>query len=166
MMSLFIPRFTGEFTPEAISSAFLEKLAHRVRTGLFPMASPRRNAYRITTQTDNSLQFRSANLLTGINVGLNDVTVTIDNKTGSINYKVSYWTWATYCICLSLLIGVCLVGAKYYIPSGYYPDINENSLFWPLIVFCCLIWPWVLIAIHKGPARKCLNRILDEVNNA
>lgn len=167
MMSISLPHFTGEYQPEAISGDFLVKLAHRVRTGLFPLGSPRRNAYRITAQTVNSLQFRSTNLLTGLNIGLNDVTITIDNQTGIIHYQVSYWTWAAYCIVLSLLIGLCLAGAKYYIPRDwYYPEPIDNLVFWLFVVFWGLIWPWVLIAWHKGAIVKCLNRIFDEVNNA
>ena len=43
---------------------------------------------------------------------------------------------------------------------GVYP--HGATLYWSLIGFFCLLWPWLLTAFHKRAARQLLERILRE----
>ena len=173
MWTVFSPSFTGVHKPDRLSSDFIAKLAKRIRSAaLFPFASKRRNQYRTVEQTEDSLWFRSTGLLTGINIGLNDVRIHIHRNAGEIRYDVSYWTWGKYCIylCLGpgLLLGLFLVTpffGLYVFPADWYPPLKVIKTWGiPSIIFWGLIWPWMLIQLHKRAAAKCLTRIFDEVN--
>ena len=166
MTNIFHPSFTGSFTPAHLSQDFIVNLAERLHTGLFPTASERRNQYEIETQSDDSLQFRSANLLSGINIGLNDVSIQVNREKGEVNYRVTYRTWAKHCIGLGLIIAFILVTGRYLLTPKSYSGQYVDMVFWPSVIFWCVIWPWLLIPIHKGSAKKCLNRVLDEVNSS
>ncbi|MHC4116712.1 MAG: hypothetical protein ACYSWO_04310 [Planctomycetota bacterium] len=165
MTNIFHPSFTGSFRPESFSQDFIEKLAERLRSGLFPAASDRRNQYEIATQSDGFIRFRSVNLLSGINLGPNDVSIEVDREKRQVSFKVTYWTWAKYCIGLGLIIGCFGVVGRYLLMPESYSSPNLDIVFWPSVIFWCVLWPWLLIPVHRGPARKCLTRILDEINS-
>jgi hypothetical protein len=161
MNSPFAPSFQGVYRPDALAPDFIPRLAARIRAGLFPMASPSRNQYEIVEQTEDFLHFRSNGFLTGINIGLNDVRLRVDKEAGEICYSVTYWVWAQYSIGLGLLLGIALAGVRPFLPER---GAVNPILYWPFIAFWCLVWPWVLIVLHKKPAVRCLNGIFQEVN--
>jgi hypothetical protein len=33
-----------------------------------------------------------------------------------------------------------------------------------MALFWCLIWPWILIGMHKGPVQRLMRRIIAEVD--
>lgn len=174
MLTLFRPRFSGTHRVGQVSHDLIPTLSNRLSTvGLLPLAPPRRNRYRVVRVARNGLHFRSTSLLTAINVGLNDVRLTVDPAQGAIRYEVSYWTWAKYAIALSF--GICLAIAAFMLPPAFgvsllpaqYYGASSQAMLWigvPMLVFWGLVWPWILIAIHKRQAAKLLLRILDEVN--
>jgi hypothetical protein len=164
MTNIFHPSFTGSYKPESFSQDFIEKLTERLRGGLFPTASDRRNRYEIATQSNGFIRFRSVNLLSGINIGLNDVSIQVDRDKKEVSFKVTYWTWAKYSVGLGLIIGCLGIAGRLLLMPESYSSPNFEVIFWPSILFWCFVWPWLLIAMHRGPARKCLTRILDEVN--
>ncbi len=173
MNSTFHPSFNGVYHPESMPDDFLDKIAERIASGLFPLAPPSRNRYEVVERTDDSLRFRSRGLLTGINIGLNDVRLRIDGDAREIRYEVSYWTWAKYSIYLCLgiggLLGIVMIALSfgwYIFPMNLYPSnylITTVGL--PMIIFWGLIFPWILIALHKRPASRCLMNIFDEAND-
>jgi hypothetical protein len=164
MTSPFAASFEGFYRPDSLATDFLPRLAARIQSGLFPMASPRRNQYEIVDQTGASMHFRSTGLAAGINIGLNEVRLRVDRKAGVVYYSVTYWTWAQYCIGLGLVLGVVLVVAAQLLLPQRGP---ANPLWvWSFAGFWCLLWPWVLIALHKRPAARCLRGIFEEVNSA
>jgi hypothetical protein len=172
MSSRFQPRYSGSHKPESLGDGFIQKLAARVNKGLFSMASSRRNQYKIVEQSETYLHFCSSSLLTGINIGLNDVQIQVDQTSGEIRYDVSYWTWAKYsiflCLALGLVLGCSLLPplfGLYLFPKDQYPPLMIMKVaILPMVLFWGLVWPWILIAFHKGSAVKYLTRILDEVN--
>ncbi len=173
MFAAFHPSFRGVYQPEVLADDFVHRLAARVESGLFPMASAGRNRYTITERMPTRLRFRSVGLVTGINVGLNEVSVRVDNRAPEISYEVSYWTWAKYSlylcagiagvlglVLLATLLGLPMFGGNAHLPTSVMLLVSV-----PMIVFWGALWPWILIALHKRPAAKCLTRIFDEVNS-
>lgn len=156
MTNIFHPSFTGCFRPDHLSKDCVVTLTQRIHTGLFPAASPLRNRCVVESQSDDSLRFRSANTLAGINVGLNDVTIEVDKECRQVNYSVTYWTWARYCMGLALMLGLAIIAGRYWLIPAPYHGPYVNVVFWPNVIFWCVIWPWLLIPLHKGSARKCL----------
>ena len=164
MRSVFGARFVGVHKPETIADDFLDRLAARVNSGLFPMASPRRNHYLLVKQADTSLHFRSLGLLTSWNIGLNDVKIEINREAGEIRYDVRCDKWSGIGVGFGGLLFLFFIVGQYVLPANYYPPKSYQYLFWPFVGFWCFVWPWILTAMQKGPAAKCLTRILSDVN--
>ena len=166
-MNLFAPATSGTFSAK-LSPNFISGLAERVRGGLFPMAAKNSNAYEVTAQNDNTLQFRSTSIWTGINVGLNDVSVKL-NQPDRVEYTIRYWTWTKYAVALCLVLflaGVLAITAgRMVLPAAWFVEFDRSP--WigiSMLVFWGLLWPWVLTAIHKKSVRRCFEQILNEVN--
>jgi len=174
MSSPFRPEYSGVYKPLSLRDDFIEKLAARVDKGLFPVASSARNRYRVVERSDDSLRFCSVGLPTGINIGINDVNIQVARQSGEIRYGATYWTWARYniflCLGIGLSLGVVLLTpllGLYLLPKEQYPPLSVMKIaILPMVIFWGLAWPWILVLIHKRPAKRCLTRILDEVNTA
>ena len=99
--------------------------------------------------------------------------VQVDRAAGEVRYQVSFWTWASYGIYLCLGIGAVAgffalspLFGLYIFPENQYPSLPIIRFMGiPMVVFWGLVWPWILIPCHKGPAARLLTRILDEVKN-
>lgn len=174
MLGPFQPSFEGLWKPERLADNFARRLAARVRSGLLPAAKRWRNRYEVSSETDESVRFRSTTLLTSANVGWNDVDLWIDRQQGEVRYRVAYWAWARFCFLLGLVLGaafallvvVPVLTGWYLFPESYYPSKAEVLTFaLPMMGFWCVLWPWILVAIHKGQARRAFVRLLDEVNS-
>lgn len=172
MASFLHPGFEGVFSPRRLAPDLFDRLAERVRTGLFPGAPASRNRYEIERSGQRSFRFRSASVLTGINVGLNRVELIAEGQ--GVRYKVTYWTWARYVIFLSLgLVGAI---AAFMLPPvlglDWYPEewmAPTDQILWfglPMLVFWGLVFPWILIVSHRRPAARCLESLLTELNGA
>ena len=159
----FHPSFAGVYKPGILTSDLLGEFATRVRSGrLFP-SSPARNTYRIIEQNRDRIRFQAADFLTAFFVGLNDVSLEL--RGDGIHYRVSYWKWAAYCAALGGFILVALVACLLVWPRIVTPPTLPNqAIFYGNAVFWGLAWPWILIAFHKRPAARCLERLLDETN--
>ena len=176
MFKVFSPNISGEYSPEHLSERFLDRLADRIHSGLLSRASKSRNSYVITGKTENRLSFRSSGLWTGINVGLNNVSVQLDTSSRinpQVIYQVQYWVWTTYCVLLCLAIGVFLIASRYYFFPELFEklwhkqsDIYYEFIFWAFLIFWGILWPWFLVAFHKKSIPKLLKHIFDEVNQS
>jgi hypothetical protein len=169
---LFHPSSSGVYVPSSLNPDFIGRLSRRVSDGLFPLAPSRRNRYEIIEETEDVLRFRARTLLTALYVGLNNVRVEVDRAKGEVRYHVRYWTWAKFNVFLCLAIGLVLavllgtpLFGVYLLPSDHYPP-NEAIIAYalPMTAFWGLLWPWFLVALHKGPVARCLKMILEQVN--
>jgi|688.fasta_scaffold26815_8 hypothetical protein len=166
-METFSPVTSGIFIAK-LNSNFISELAERVRGGLFPLASKHRNAYEVIAQSHNTLHFRSSNFWTGINIGLNDVFVKL-NQADQVEYTIRYWTWTKYVVVLGIalfLVGVVAITAgPKILPAVWFVEVKRSP--WigiSMLVFWGLLWPWGMVAIHKRSVRRCFEQILDAVN--
>lgn len=173
MLGLFHPSFEGVWAPESLSGDFARRMAQRVRSGLLPAAKRRRNRYEVLSDTDESVRFRSTSVLTGANIGWNDVELRVDSRQRVVRYRVSYWTWAGYCVGLGLVLALAFAAlvvapvltGSYLLDESYYPSRSEVLFVaLPIMAFWCLLWPWILVAMHKRPARAGFENLLNEVN--
>jgi hypothetical protein len=176
-MSLLFPSFDGHSQIASPAAVFLEGMRARVQSGLL-MGKPHwRSRYAVTRYTQQELAFRASDMMTAINVGLNEVILrTAGNR--NIEYSVSYARWAAYVIGLGAFLGIVLVLAFLFwdieAQIGEYafvadPVLNRSiglALFWGLVLFWALVWPWILIVMHRPFARKLLDRIIREVDIA
>ncbi len=170
MLKLFRPEFSGTYSPEKLRSDFIPALAERVRSGLFPLSSERRNRYAIVSESDEQLRFRSEGFLASISIGWNDVQVQIDSPPDSatrVCYEVRYFAWARYGVILCAFLGIALIAAWTLLGQRYGAHRSAaKMIFWVMMIFWCFVWPWILVAIHKRPAAKALQRLFAVVNEA
>jgi len=171
MVGLFRPEFSGTFSLERIRPDFISALAERVRRGLFPGASERRNRYKVMNESEGELRFRSEGLLSAISIGWNDVQVQTDlapeipGAPPKIHYRVAFFNWAAYGVALCGFIAVCLiVGLSTFGGKNVRDYPAAKTIFWVMVVFWGFVWPWILVALHKRPAATALERLFAEVN--
>jgi len=168
MLKIFRPEFSGTYSPQSLRSDFLAAIAERVRRGLFPRASERRNRYAVVTESEEELRFRSEGFLAAISSGWNDVHVRIDSAPGSppnVRYDVRYFAWARYSVAFCALIAVGLIaGWSLYGARFGAGQSAANTIFWIVVFFWGFVWPWILVAIHRRPATRALERLLAAVN--
>ena len=139
MLNFLHPSFEGIYKPDNLSPRFIDKIASRIQsTGLLPKAAKGRNQYEIVERTDHSLRLKAVGLLTGINVGLNDVSLQVNNSNGEVHYRISYWTWAGYCVFLGIVIGIFFILVEFIFPADWYPpELIKKYIFYPFVGFWC-----------------------------
>jgi hypothetical protein len=123
------------------------------------------------------LHFRAVDLWTAVNVGLNDVDLAI-TADGRVSYRIRYPRWAGYVLGLCGVLGAVLVvtfemiDIRDYIarhPGAAVPGVSLEgnvAVAWGMAFFWGLVWPWILIAFHKRPLRRLMDRIIFEVDTA
>ena len=160
----FVPEFHGQITLEHLPDDFVQRLERRVESGLLVPGQRARAHYRVLSSDHDEVTFAAEGFLTQYNIGLNRVTI---RRAGAnqLEYQVSYWGWTGYTVAHGTMMGILFV-ALY----AFWPEMRREiamyaygaTLFWSLVGFFCLLWPWLLTAFHKGPARQALERILRE----
>lgn len=173
-MPLF-PSTDGTAAIRAPARAFVKAFVRRVEAGLLPGTSERRCRHEVTETASDALQFRAIDWPTAANVGLNDVKMTV-SASGVVQYHVRYMRWAAYALALSAGIGLLLIAfllafdLRGYIAShpgpeylGLSPDQNV-AIAWGMALFWAFAWPWILIALHKRPLRRLMERLIAEVD--
>lgn len=158
----FLPSFGGEFWLEHIPQDFVERIIQRVQTGFLQAGMKVRANYVAIPQQDGSVRVTANDFWTAINVGLNDVVVR--REAGNvIRYEVSFGTWAKYCVFLGGVIFLLVLIVQFAAHlAGFSVTPSQFVLGMLIAAFFGLVWPWLLIEMHKRPAARCLDRILRE----
>lgn len=176
-MNSLSPGFAGRTRIASPGPAFLDRMEARVQSGLLTGKPHRRARYAVTRHTQQELAFRASDFITAINVGLNDVSLRAVGD-GAVEYLVRYRRWAAYVVSLGALLGGAFVVAFLFLNIGAqverYPLVRDPALnrsvglavLWGLIGFWALVWPWLLVMLHRPAARRLLERIIREVDVA
>jgi len=175
MQKSFRPTVEGTVAVRSPGPLFIGAFAHRVEAGLLGGTPARRWHYEVTEQERARLRFRARDWSTALNVGLNDVDVA-SAPDGSVRYKISYVRWAGYVLALGTVIGLILIAflmsvdlRTYLLRSpgvaalGLSPEQNV-VLAWSMALFWGFGWPWILIALHKKPLQRLMQRLITEVD--
>ena len=159
----FLPEFAGEVTFDEVPADVFRRIERRVNEGLVP-GMHERAKYRVKQSGQGTLEFEAVGFPTALAVGLNRVVL---RRAGSraIAYQVTFWRWTRYCLALAGGVGVMLALAYLLVPAvprqiATYP--HGTWIYFGMIGFWALIWPWCLTAIHRPFARRLLERILRE----
>jgi hypothetical protein len=54
-------------------------------------------------------------------------------------------------------------------PARMIPGVSTDQhvrIAWAMVLFWGFVWPWLLVALHKRPVRRLLERIIAEVDTA
>ena len=167
----------GTATIRTPSQAFLTGFVRRIETGLFGGTRHWRCRYVVNRVPSDGLQFRAADWPTALNVGLNDVELHV-SADGNVRYAIRYLRWSSYVLALGAVVGFALIlvlarlDIRAYIarhPASAFPGLSMDqnvAIAWALVVFWGFVWPWILIAMHRRPLRRLMNRLIAEVDAA
>jgi len=172
----FLPRTEGAAAIRAEPEAFVQAFARRIEAGLLAGAPSPRSRYTVTRRGRDGLAFRADGWLTAFNVGLNDVE--LDVSAGHARYRIRYPRWAAYSVLLSAAIGLSIAAVFLIVDIRAYVDRNPTQMIpglstdqnvaigWAMVMFWGFIWPWILVAWHKGPLRGLMERLIAEVDQS
>jgi hypothetical protein len=173
---MFLPSLEGSVTIRAPARAFVTAFARRIEAGLFGSAPGPRSRYAVIRADDTGLAFRAIDWPTAMSVGLNDVDLAV--RSDNVRYRVRYPWWTICVLALSALLGVVLAAffllydlrdylARQSWPSLFGLSMDQSvAVAWGSVVFWGFVWPWILIALHKRPLRRLIERIIVEVDKA
>ncbi len=176
-MISFAPQFSGTVKIKSPMAPFLSQFKQRIESGRLAGQPHWRMRYAVSKFSDHELTFAASTFMSAINVGLNRVTLR-ELGPNQIEYNVTYRIWAAYCIGLGALLALLGVAFYFLVDIGkeiahqrVVPDPALNlaigtAIYWGSIIGWGILWPWVLIALHKSPVRKFLLRVIDEVDAA
>lgn len=171
----FSPSVEGSATIRAQARAFIAAFVQRIEAGLLRGTARWRSKYVVTRAGADGLGFRAANWWTAMNVGLNQVELTVASD-GQVRYGIRYPRWAGYAVALSGVLGIVLIAfllifdARAYIvqhPESAFPGLSTDqnvAIGWTMALFWGFAWPWILIAFHKRPLRRLMEQLIAEVD--
>lgn len=108
-------------------------------------------------------------------MGLNEVE--LQAVPGSVHYQVWYWRWTRFVLLFSGALGAIglmllqILDVRSYIanhPGSMIPGLSVDQnlqVAWSLFVFWGFVFPWFLIAMHKRPLRRLVERLIADVDS-
>jgi hypothetical protein len=171
------PMVEGTASIRSPAKPFLESFQRRVAAGLLTGRPHPRSNYVVTQVEPNSLHIRAADWWTAINVGLNELDIQVAAP-NVVHYCVRYWRWAGYALGLGCVLGgiglifLLFTDVRSYIAQNSahrFPglSIDQNlGLAWGMVLFWGFVWPWLLIALRRGPLRRLVERLIGESDAA
>jgi len=163
MLELFRPRFEGSLELPGLPADFPARIAARVERGLLVPGRRNRANYRVLETGPDAVRFAAGDWSTGINLGLNAVRIEREGA-GRLHYEVVFPVWARYVRVLSAGIGSVLALCSLIPAVAAEIDAYPGGLawFWGAVLFWGLVWPHLLVALHKRAAARFLERVLRE----
>jgi hypothetical protein len=170
------PVVEGGATLRSEARPFLAAFARRIETGLLGSAASRRCNYVVTKRGADELGFRARDWATALNVGLNDVELSV--SAAGVRYRIWYWRWAAYAVVLAAVLGLVFIlllltfDVRAYLlehSRSMLPGLSLEqhvAMAWGMAIFWGFVWPWILIAAHRRPLRRLMTRIIAEVDDA
>ena len=163
-MGSFSPEYSGTIEFKALPDDYTDRIARRVETGLLVAGSRRRANYVVRAKSREAISFSAVGFWTAYNLGLNDVELRGAGP-NRVDYHGSFRRWALYATINSLaLVTVILVGLL--VLPGAREEVSRYSWGWPfigaLLVFFGLVWPWLLVGIHRRFIPRALEHIVRE----
>jgi hypothetical protein len=168
------PRIEGAVPIRSSADEFAAAFRDRVASGLIFGRPHVRSRYLIVEDGGGILRVVAADFSSAFNVGLNDVRLRL--RSGSVEYQVEYWRWASYAVGLAGALGIIglvlllTFDVRSYIDdhtTARVPGLSTEQNFaiaWAMVLFWGFVWPWLLIALHKIPLRRLVERIVRDVD--
>jgi hypothetical protein len=168
------PQAEGTIPIRSSATHFLAAFRRRVTAGLLSGRPQPRSNYVVADGASDRLRIRAADWWTAFNAGLNELE--LQPQPGLVHYQVQYWRWAGFALGVGAilgLIGISLlltVDVRSYIAThatSRVPGLSIDrsvAIAWAMVLFWGFVWPWILIALHKGPLRRLIARLIAEVD--
>jgi hypothetical protein len=163
-MGAFSPVYDGTIEVLALPDDFTELIARRVESGLLVPGSRGRANYVVRSKSHDAVAFSAVGFWTQYAFGLNEVEL---KRAGpkSVTYHGSFWRWTLYAAINALALAIVILFGILFWP-GARAQISSYSWGWlyvgALFAFFGLVWPWLLVAIHRRVVPRTLERIVRE----
>ncbi len=165
-MSMFLPYIEGTLEVGRVPEDLVGAIRRRVENGLLQPGVRRRANYVVRREAKGAIDFGAADWWTALAIGLNEVQVRRLSE-GRLAYSITFWRWAGYVIGLGAILGAALIGSMLF--EYVRRQVAEQGgliVFLAIVLFWAVVWPWILIAIHRRVVRKQLERILRQLVEA
>ena len=171
------PQIEGIAPIQSTGDEFLHAFDRRVQAGLLTGHAHPRSNYRAFQVGPGQLHVSAVTWWTAVNVGLNELDLQVAAP-GSVHYRVWYWRWARFVLAFSGSLGVVglilirIFDVRHYVanhPGTMIPGLSLDQnvqVVWSLVVFCGFVAPWLIIAAHKRPLRRLVERLIGEVDRS
>jgi len=172
---IFSPGLEGSVSIVTPVAEFTSAFQRRVEAGLLSGRPHPRSRYIATPKAAGQLHVSAADWWTAVNVGLNEVELGM-SEAGRLHYEIRYWRWAAYVLGSSAGLAAIMVAVLLAMdlpdylgphPAGTIPGLSPDQhvvIAWGMVVFWGFVWPWLLIALHKRPLRRLIERLIAEVD--
>jgi hypothetical protein len=140
-------------------------MGRRIETGLLSPGSRRRANYVVRSKSSDAVSFSANDFWTAFNIGMNDVELRRADG-NRIAYHGSFSRWAAYAAIQGLAVaGVILIVVLLW--PGERAEVARYGVWgWPLLIillaFFGLVWPRLLVVMHRHFAARALERIVRE----
>ena len=165
-MSIFLPHIEGTLEVGRVPEDLPGAIRRRVENGLFQPGVRKRANYVVRREAKDAIDFGAADWWTALAIGLNEVQVRRLSD-GRLAYSITFWRWAGYVIGLGAVLGAALLGSS--LLEYVRRQVREQGglvVFLAIVLFWAVVWPWILIAVHRLVVRKQLERILRQLVEA
>jgi len=163
-MGLFSPEYRGTIEFKALPDDYTDRIARRVETGLLVAGSRRRANYVVRAKSREAVSFSAVGFWTAYNLGLNEVEVRGAGP-NCVDYHGSFRRWALYATINSLALATVILIGLLVLP-GARDQVSRYTWGWlyigALLAFFGLVWPWLLVAMHRRFVPRALERIVRE----
>lgn len=97
---------------------------------------------------------------------------------GRVRYAIRYRRWAAYALAMGAAFALVFGAFLFLFDIRSYIEHNAASrvpglsttqnlaIAWAMAVFWGFVFPWIGIALHKGPLRRLMGRLITEVDAA
>ena len=165
MLGFLSSTYVGSIEFDRLPTDWVERMTRRIETGLFTPGSRRRADYVVRSRSSDAVSFSANGFWTAFNLGLNDVE--LHSAEGNrVAYHGSFNRWAAY----TAIQGVVVAGAILLVvllwPGARGEVVRYGAWGWPLLItllaFFGLVWPRVLVVMHRRFASRALERIIRQ----
>jgi hypothetical protein len=165
MLGFLSSTYVGSIEFDPLPTDWVERMTRRIETGLFTPSSRRRADYVVRSRSSDAVSFSASDFWTAVNVGLNDVE--LHRAAGNrVAYHGSFNRWAAYAAIQGLVVAGAVLLVVLLWPGARGEVDRYGAWGWPLLItllaFFGLVWPRVLVVMHRRFASRALERIVRQ----
>ena len=164
-LKLFSSAYEGSIEFGSLPTDWADRMARRIDTGLLSPGSRRRANYVVRSKSSEAVSFFADDFWTAFNIGMNDIELRRADG-NRVAYRGSFRRWAAYAAIQGLaVVGAILIAVLLW-PGGRAEVARYGVWGWPLLIILLasfgLVWPRLLVVMHRPFAARALERIVRE----
>jgi hypothetical protein len=165
MLGFLSSTYVGSIEFDPLPTDWAERMTRRIETGLLTPGSRRRANYVVRSRSSDAVSFSANDFWTAFNVGLNDVE--LHRAEGNrVAYHGSFNRWAAYAAIQGLVVAGAVLLVVLLWPGARGEVDRYGAWGWPLLIILLalfgLVWPRVLVVMHRPFASRALERIVRQ----